>query len=88
MKKSEFEKIIWKCTKVEVTKNKKGRGIHVFQFQSNLEPKLKAYSYQVDSHLDRWLKQLGIEEPFQAEGKNFRIKKWNKSNSLFYWVLR
>lgn len=81
----EFEKIKWKCTKVEATKNKKGEDIHVFQFQSDLVPKLKAYRYQEDSHLDRWLKQLSIEESFQAEGKDFRIKKWNKSNCLLSW---
>ena len=89
MKKSElmpilFEKDLWKCTKVTAMKSKAGNDMHVFQFQSTHVPEIKVCHFQVDTHLGRWLKQMDIEEPFQAEGEDFRVREWSTSKGVYF----
>lgn len=89
MKKSElmpvlFERDIWKCTRVTATTSKAGNAMHVFQFQSTHIPDIKVCHFQVDSHLDRWLNQMQIDEAYQAEGEDFRVREWSESNGVYF----
>lgn len=89
MKKSElmpilFEKDLWKCIRITETTSKAGNKMHVFQFQSTHVPEIKVCHYQLDCYLDKWLGQMNIEEPYQAEGEDFRVREWSESKGIYF----